>query len=61
VLLDDDGSLELFFGTVQDVTDLRRAQEDSFAMQKLESLGTLAGTAPAARAMGDSRELSGLR
>ena len=43
VLLDDDGSPELFFGAVQDVTDLRRAQEDSFAMQKLESLGTLAG------------------
>ena len=42
VLLDDDGSPELFFGAVQDVTDLRRAQEDSFAMQKLESLGTLA-------------------
>jgi two-component system, cell cycle sensor histidine kinase and response regulator CckA len=43
VLLDDYGSPELFFGAVQDVTDLRRAQEDSFAMQKLESLGTLAG------------------
>ena len=43
VLLDDDGSPELFFGAVQDVTDLRRAQEDSFARQKLESLGTLAG------------------
>jgi PAS domain S-box-containing protein len=43
VLLDNDGSPELFFGAVQDVTDLRRAQEDSFAMQKLESLGTLAG------------------
>ena len=32
-----------FSAPCQDVTDLRRAQEDSFARQKLESLGTLAG------------------
>ena len=31
------------FGTCQDVTDARRAQEEAFARQKLESLGTLAG------------------
>ena len=42
VLLDDDGSPEVFFGACQDVTDDRRAQEESFARQKLESLGTLA-------------------
>ncbi|HWU40710.1 MAG TPA: PAS domain-containing protein, partial [Candidatus Acidoferrum sp.] len=43
VLLDEDGSPEQMFGTCQDVTDARREQEDSFARQKLESLGTLAG------------------
>src|SRR4051794_37328457 len=43
VLLDDDGSPELMFGACQDVTDARRAHEESFARQKLESLGTLAG------------------
>ena len=42
VLLDEDGSPEVFFGACQDVTDDRRAQEESFARQKLESLGTLA-------------------
>ena len=42
VLLDDDGSPERIFGACQDVTDARRAQEESFARQKLESLGTLA-------------------
>jgi signal transduction histidine kinase/CheY-like chemotaxis protein len=42
VLLDDDGSPDRLFGTCQDVTDARRAQEESFARQKLESLGTLA-------------------
>jgi PAS domain S-box-containing protein len=42
VLLSEDGSPEIFFGTCQDVTDDRRAQEDSFARQKLESLGSLA-------------------
>jgi PAS domain S-box-containing protein len=30
------------FGAIQDITDLRRAQEESFARQKLESVGTLA-------------------
>ncbi len=43
VLLDEAGSPELLFGTCQDVTDDRRAQQESFARQKLESLGTLAG------------------
>jgi two-component system cell cycle sensor histidine kinase/response regulator CckA len=42
VLLDEDGSPEQMFGTCQDVTDARREQEESFARQKLESLGTLA-------------------
>lgn len=42
VVLDDDGSPELFFGALQDVTDSRRAHQESFARQKLESLGTLA-------------------
>src|SRR4029453_5592190 len=42
VLLDEDGSPARMFGTCQDVTDARRAQEDAFARQKLESLGTLA-------------------
>ena len=42
VLLDEDGSPERMFGACQDVTDARRAQEESFARQKLESLGTLA-------------------
>jgi len=43
VLLDEDGLPERMFGTCQDVTDARRAQEESLARQKLESLGTLAG------------------
>jgi PAS domain S-box-containing protein len=42
VLLDEDGSPERLFGTCQDVTDARRAQEELFARQKMESLGTLA-------------------
>jgi PAS domain S-box-containing protein len=42
VLLDEDGSPARMFGTCQDVTDARRAQEDAFARQKLESLGALA-------------------
>jgi PAS domain S-box-containing protein len=41
VLLDGDGSPRRVFGTCQDVTDTKRAQEESFARQKLESLGTL--------------------
>jgi PAS domain S-box-containing protein len=42
VLLDEDGSAERMYGAFQDVTDARREQEESFARQKLESLGTLA-------------------
>jgi PAS domain S-box-containing protein len=42
VQLDEDGSPERLFGTCQDVTDARRVHEESFARQKLESLGTLA-------------------
>jgi two-component system, cell cycle sensor histidine kinase and response regulator CckA len=42
VLLGEGGAPEVFFGTLQDVTDDRRAQEESFARQKLESLGSLA-------------------
>jgi signal transduction histidine kinase/CheY-like chemotaxis protein len=41
VQLDEDGSPERMFGACQDVTDTRRVQEESFARQKLESLGTL--------------------
>lgn len=43
VFLNEDGSPERVFGACQDITDLRRAQEESFARQKLESVGTLAG------------------
>lgn len=43
VLLDGDGSPTQIFGSCQDVTDAKRAQEEAFARQKLESLGTLAG------------------
>jgi PAS domain S-box-containing protein len=39
---DDNGLPVRIFGTAQDVTDSRRAQEESVARQKLESLGTLA-------------------
>jgi PAS domain S-box-containing protein len=42
VLLDEDDSPARMFGTCQDVTDARRAQDDAFARQKLESVGTLA-------------------
>ena len=42
VILDDRGLLAHVSGTCQDVTDARRAQAESFARQKLESLGTLA-------------------
>jgi PAS domain S-box-containing protein len=42
--LDEERTLPLrIFGTVQDITDEKRAQEESFARQKLESVGTLAG------------------
>ncbi len=42
VLMNEEGSPARVFGAVQDVTDLRRAQEQTMARQKLESLGTLA-------------------
>jgi len=42
VLLDDEGLPAQIFGTCQDVTDSRRAQEEAFRRQKLESVGTLA-------------------
>lgn len=42
VVLDDENRPVRIFGAVQDITDLRRAQEESFARQKLETLGTLA-------------------
>ena len=40
--MNEEGSPARVFGSVQDVTDLRRAQEQTMARQKLESLGTLA-------------------
>ncbi len=40
--LDDEGLPVRLFGTCQDITDSHRAQEESFARQKLESVGTLA-------------------
>ena len=43
VLVDEEGMPVRLFGTCQDVTDVRREQEESFARQKLESVGTLAG------------------
>ena len=42
VLLNEEGLPMRMFGTCQDITDSRRAQEESFARQKLESVGTLA-------------------
>lgn len=42
VLQDDEGVAVRIFGTCQDITESRRAQEESFARQKLESVGTLA-------------------
>jgi PAS domain S-box-containing protein len=39
---DDRGAVVHMVGATQDVTDLKRAQEESVARQKLESLGTLA-------------------
>jgi nitrogen-specific signal transduction histidine kinase len=43
VVLDEEGRTVRMFGAVQDITDVRRAQEESVARQKLESLGVLAG------------------
>ncbi len=42
VSLDEQGAPLALFGTVQDITEVRRAQEESLARQRLESLGTLA-------------------
>ena len=42
VVLDEEDRPVRMFGAVQDITDLRRAQEESLARQKLETLGTLA-------------------
>ncbi len=42
VSLDEKGSPQHIFGACQDVTDVRRAQEESISRQKLESVGTLA-------------------
>ena len=42
VLLDEAGQPAFVFGACQDITDTKRAQEESFAKQKLESIGTLA-------------------
>jgi signal transduction histidine kinase len=43
VSLDEEGLPVRVFGTCQDITDSRRAQEESFAKPRLESLGILAG------------------
>jgi two-component system cell cycle sensor histidine kinase/response regulator CckA len=42
VLLNEKGAPEHMFGACQDITDVRQAQEESFARQKLETVGTLA-------------------
>jgi PAS domain S-box-containing protein len=42
LLLDEHGSPRHIFGACQDVTEDRRAQEEAFARQKLETVGTLA-------------------
>jgi PAS domain S-box-containing protein len=42
VLVDDGGTPLRIFGTCQDITESRRAQEESFSRQKLETVGTLA-------------------
>ena len=39
---DEEGTCTHLIGSVHDITDLRRAQTEDFARQKLESLGTLA-------------------
>jgi PAS domain S-box-containing protein len=43
VSVDEEGVPERMFGADQDITELRRAQQEDFARQKLESVGTLAG------------------
>jgi len=42
VFVDATGTPQHIFGACQDVTDIRRAQEEIFARQKLETVGTLA-------------------
>jgi PAS domain S-box-containing protein len=42
LLLDESGSPDQHIGACHDITDVRRAQEESFARQKLETVGTLA-------------------
>jgi PAS domain S-box-containing protein len=42
VSVGDNGSPARMFGACQDVSDIRRAQEETVARQKLESVGTLA-------------------
>jgi PAS domain S-box-containing protein len=41
-VFDDQGACTHLVGSVHDVTELRRAEEEAFARQKLETLGTLA-------------------
>ena len=43
ITVDEESGLPLrMFGTVQDITDEKRTQEESFTRQKLEIIGTLA-------------------
>ena len=42
VSLDEEGLPERMFGSCQDITDIRHAQQEGFARQNLENLGTLA-------------------
>lgn len=42
ILLDEEGMPAALSGTCHDITDVMRAQQESFARQKLESVGTLA-------------------
>jgi PAS domain S-box-containing protein len=43
ISMDEEGRALQVFGTVQDITDEKRAQRESLARHKLESLGTMAG------------------
>jgi PAS domain S-box-containing protein len=43
ISLDTQGKPKRIFGTCQNITEERRAQEEAFARQRLESVGTLAG------------------
>ena len=42
-VFDDQGACPDLIGSVHDITEIKRTQEQAFAMQKLESVGTLAG------------------